>query len=479
MVCLFETQKRHNTDRSLIEPRVGKNDLDFADDGLSFGFIYLAVPTAPTDEDIYERLDPPLVDVLVRGGSRDGKVNEAEAQAIVSEIKVILADPRFDKRTIGVVSLLGFEQAHHIFDLIREQIDDEDIVERKITVGDARTFQGKERDVMMLSMVATAEAKATATGRVYEQRFNVAASRARDRMYLFRSVDISALNKNDLKARLIGHFQSPFHQDPVRARDLRARCQSGFEREMFDVLVERGYRMTPQVPAGGYYIDLVVEGEQDRRLAIECDGDQYHGPGQWAADMARQRVLERAGWTFWRCFASSFTIGRQSVLDDLFSTLKRMGIEPTKSDASDVSGYTEHREADPLGVSAALNEAGGATVSADAASSTLRPDSSSTKASELDREQEIPTNIAQRNANPGASGKRIQDVDVHSPAVLSRQYSDEALREFLSSRSLRSEDNRNKNGALWVFVDNPSLGIIQQLKTWGFQLKVGKGWWKK
>ena len=297
-------------------------------------------------------------------------------------------------------------------------------------------------------------------------------------MYLFRSVDISALNKNDLKARLIGHFQSPFHQDPVRARDLRARCQSGFERAMFDVLVERGYRTTPQVPAGGYYIDLVVEGEQDRRLAIECDGDQYHGPGQWAADMARQRVLERAGWTFWRCFASSFTIGRQSVLDNLFSTLRKIGIEPAKSDASDVSGYTEHREADPLGVSAALDEVGDAPVSADVALSAPRSDNDSTKMSGLRNEQEFPASITQRNANPSASATRAEG-DVHSPAILSPQYSDEALREFLTIRSLRSEDNRNKNGALWVFVDNPSIGIVQQLKTWGFQLKVGKGWWRK
>ena len=49
---------------------------------------------------------------------------------------------------------------------------------------------------------------------------------------------------------------------------------------------------------------MVVEGANDERLAIECDGDRYHGPDKWADDMQRQRVLERAGWVFWRCFAS-------------------------------------------------------------------------------------------------------------------------------------------------------------------------------
>ncbi len=29
-------------------------------------------------------------------------------------------------------------------------------------------------------------------------------------------------------------------------------------------------------------------------LAIECDGDESHGPDRWQHDMNRQRILERA-----------------------------------------------------------------------------------------------------------------------------------------------------------------------------------------
>ncbi|HHK5177296.1 TPA: hypothetical protein ACQT19_005993 [Pseudomonas aeruginosa] len=38
---------------------------------------------------------------------------------------------------------------------------------------------------------------------------------------------------------------------------------------------------------------MVVEGANDNRLAIECDGDAFHGPDRWEADMNRQRILER------------------------------------------------------------------------------------------------------------------------------------------------------------------------------------------
>ena len=44
--------------------------------------------------------------------------------------------------------------------------------------------------------------------------------------------------------------------------------------------------------------------------------------------MSRQRVLERAGWTFWRCFASTWSLRKDEVLRDLLDRLAAMGIEP-------------------------------------------------------------------------------------------------------------------------------------------------------
>jgi transcription elongation GreA/GreB family factor len=79
-----------------------------------------------------------------------------------------------------------------------------------------------------------------------------------------------------------------------------------------------------------------------RRLAIECDGDLYHGPERWADDMRRQRILERVGWTFWRCYGSNYSLDREGVLDDLFQTLDRMDVKPIGG-ATSGSRYTEHR----------------------------------------------------------------------------------------------------------------------------------------
>lgn len=299
-----------------------------------------------------ERLDPPLVDVFVKGGFRKGDVNDPEAKAVVDEIEQIIADPKFEGRSIGVVTLLGTSQAAHIHEMVSARISPVDVVARKISIGPAPVFQGRERDIMLVSMVAGPGDRAAATRADMLQRFNVALSRARDRMYLFRSVAETEFREDSLNGKVISHFKQPFRQNVRLVEALRERCESGFELEMFDELVKRGFRVEPQVPCGGYRIDFVVEGKEGRRLAIECDGDRFHGPGQWQDDMARQRVLERAGWTFWRCFASSFVRRRQAVVDDLMQTLSSLGIEPLGSETVDSTVWVHHKEVDPYGVEA-------------------------------------------------------------------------------------------------------------------------------
>lgn len=275
-----------------------------------------------------ERIDPPLVDVFIEQGVRGTRdVNKLEAEFIADEIEAILRDPRLRNRTLGVVSLLGPDQAKYIYNLVVSRVDVAELERRKFACGDAYVFQGSERDIMFLSMVADHSKHHALSGQVFEQRFNVAASRARDRMYLVRSVKLAELSMTDVRRTLVEHFSAPL-QGAEGEKTLIDLCESGFERDVYAALVDLGYRVTPQVKAGAYRIDMVVEGADDTRLAIECDGDEFHGPDRWPADMQRQRILERAGWVFWRCFASTWSLRKDDVLAELRARLHAMGIEP-------------------------------------------------------------------------------------------------------------------------------------------------------
>lgn len=293
-----------------------------------------------------ERLLPTLVDVHVTNGYRDQirKVNRPEAEAVIDEIEQLVGSDRFGKRTIGVVSLLGPDQAKYIFDGTLERIGEEAFLKHKIRCGDARTFQGSEADVIFISCVDDGCSGAVMTANKLDniRRINVAVSRARDRLYLFHSFARTDLSELDLRGRLMDHFKSPLPDLPDgNGREL---CESGFELEMFDSLTEMGYRTAPQVAVGNYRIDFVVEGEAGRRLAIECDGDRYHGPEKWMEDMARQRVLERAGWKFWRCWGSSFARDRRGCLDELKAALNAEEIFPSQGVEQDFSSIVEFRE---------------------------------------------------------------------------------------------------------------------------------------
>ena len=61
-------------------------------------------------------------------------------------------------------------------------------------------------------------------------------------------------------------------------------------------------------------------------MAIECDGDFWHGPDKYEADLARQRELERFGWEFFRIRESVFYADMAGTLQGLWDTPDELGI---------------------------------------------------------------------------------------------------------------------------------------------------------
>ncbi|MBM7489139.1 very-short-patch-repair endonuclease [Micromonospora luteifusca] len=298
------------------------------------------IPVRQYGADRLEPIKPVFVeDGYVRGTT--GKINQPEAEAVVERIVACSADPRYDGRTFGVISLQGPHQAKLIERLLLERLDPAEWERRELRCGDSADFQGSERDVMFLSMVAAMEPGArmfSATAEMYVQRYNVAASRAKDQMWVFHSIRPSDLgNPADLRHQLLdycyGVANRPVEHDGVVLptdvpEDRRVvPFDSLFEQRVYNRIVGHGYTVVPQYEALGYSIDLVVVGPHSR-LAVECDGDAWHGPDRYEADMARQRELERCGWEFFRIPQSAFAVDEAAVLQELWAALNRRGIRP-------------------------------------------------------------------------------------------------------------------------------------------------------
>jgi very-short-patch-repair endonuclease len=102
--------------------------------------------------------------------------------------------------------------------------------------------------------------------------------------------------------------------------------ESGFEKDIFSLISSNGYAISPQVKVGQFRIDLVVEGLRNR-LAIECDGDSWHGAEKWEEDLERQQQLERVGWIFCRIRASEFYRDPHRSILPILKKIDDLGIE--------------------------------------------------------------------------------------------------------------------------------------------------------
>ncbi|KUI17020.1 ATP-binding protein IstB [Mycobacterium lehmannii] len=287
------------------------------------------------------RLDPIKVVYLADGYEADNKTNPVEAEAIVDQIVKCLAEPEYDGATFGVISLLGKEQARLIESKLLDAVPPEEWAARDLRCGDAPDFQGSERDVMFLSMVKSPredKRMGALTMGQYVQRFNVAASRAKNQMWVYHSMPRDALtNPEDMRYQLLDYCYGVVNRTqsdgdandfgPVPEDVLVPPFDSLFEQRVFNRIIDRGYTVLPQHEAMGYKIDLVILGARGR-LAVECDGDFWHGPEAYEADLARQRELERCDWKFFRIRESMFYADMPGTLAKLWERLDELDIRP-------------------------------------------------------------------------------------------------------------------------------------------------------
>jgi very-short-patch-repair endonuclease len=273
-------------------------------------------------------LKPHIIAHRVEEGRAVNETNPAEALAIASLIRAAIDQPEYKNKSFGVVSLVGDDQALEIERLLLHHLPPAEYEARRVLCGNAAQFQGDERDVMFLSVVDAAEENPLRlrSEPMFKQRFNVAASRARDQMWVVHSLDPADLKPKDLRRRLIQHAEDP-QAVGLLMKQSEDSSETPLEHEVHNRLFEAGYRVLPHWRVGYYTIDLVVEGA-GRRLAIECDGDKAGAVEQLREDMARQAILERLGWSFVRVRGSEFFLDPVKAMKPVLARLSELKIRP-------------------------------------------------------------------------------------------------------------------------------------------------------
>ncbi|MCB9026378.1 MAG: AAA family ATPase [Bdellovibrionaceae bacterium] len=257
-----------------------------------------------------------------------GKVNQIEAIEIASIVCAMIQTDEYKNASIGVMSLVGHQQAFYIDNILQHRLTPDEYSKHKVLCGNPSQFQGDERDVVLLSMVDICDDPPLriVQSEQYKKRYNVAVSRAKNQLWVVHSLnpDID-LKPGDLRLRLIQHALDPNSKSNA-LESAQREAESPFEKLVIRDLINEGYRLKPQWAVGAYRIDIVVEG-QNKRVAVECDGDRYHPQEKLYDDIQRQMVLERLGWTFIRIRGSEYYRSPAKAMKRVISELEDLGIE--------------------------------------------------------------------------------------------------------------------------------------------------------
>jgi very-short-patch-repair endonuclease len=280
---------------------------------------------------------PFVVPVRVPDYESKLSVQKKEAEFIASLLASASEQPEYIETTFGVVAMRGGENdySREISGVVERKLGREWREKHSFHCGISPDFQGDERRIVFLAMGDEPPEPggqlrlqtASANENFFKKRFNVAVSRAQDQLWVVSSFGLEHVQSNDIRYDLLNFAHHP-EQYLKRALGENPEAESEFERLVFRDLSSKGYKLTSQFPVGKRRIDIVAE-FKGKRCAIECDGEQFHGPEELENDLARQSDLERVGWKFVRIRGSKYFKDPEAAILEACAELSSFGVEPT------------------------------------------------------------------------------------------------------------------------------------------------------
>lgn len=270
-----------------------------------------------------------LDDATVNVAGSSYLVNQKEIDKIIDILRGIENNKLYNKKDIGIIVLQNSNaQIKALNTAIWQNFSNDFIKERRIKIGNSYEFQGDERDVIILSMVIskrqedgeTRIVKALTT-KEFERSFNVAASRAKEQVILVYSIHPNELSKECLRYKLITYYNTIDKNENV---DINMKLNTDFEKEVYKELRKNNIDVTSHFKIGKYEIDFVVNDENGKKIAIECDGDDFKSKEEYEADIIEHDVLTRCGWRFIRLRASQFYANKDKTVFELVTRINNI-----------------------------------------------------------------------------------------------------------------------------------------------------------
>lgn len=255
----------------------------------------------------------------------DGKVdmdatrNLPEIEALVKYLyDIIVEDERQNPDnpvSIGVISPFR-AQVEQLKVSISKVISEHMIRKHQIEVGTAHTFQGDERDVILMSWAYADNSFPQSL--VFLQKpnlFNVAVTRARNKVINFISKDVK-----ELPDGLFRHYTAYVEEYQNKLEALK-NCnfdeniyKNSLEKEIAEAIRNLDHEVKAGVEIAGLSADLLV----DNKYIIEVDGVEDNKKSS-VSNMKKQAILERCGFNVKRVTYREWQYSQNACLDRLLA----------------------------------------------------------------------------------------------------------------------------------------------------------------
>ena len=256
----------------------------------------------------------------------DGKVdfdatrNLPEIEALVKRLhEIVVEDERKNPEhpvSIGIISPFR-AQVEQLKISVAKVLSEHMMEKHQIEIGTAHTFQGDERDIILISWAYANNSFPQSL--IFLQKpnlFNVAITRARYQMINFISKDPRELPEGILRSYL-GFVQEYEDRYALRNSDDFDEniYKNSFEKEVAETFREIGHEVTAGVEIAGLSADLLVDG----KFVIECDGVEDKIKSK-VSNMKKQTIIERSGLKVSRISAREWQYSPKACVDRVINS---------------------------------------------------------------------------------------------------------------------------------------------------------------
>ena len=241
---------------------------------------------------------------------KDATRNVPECEEVIKTIQELIINDKDNETPISIGVISPFRaQVDLIKKAMLKVFDTDTILKYKLDCGTAHTFQGDERDVMLLSWAYANNSYPQSL--MFAQKpnlFNVAITRARHKLINFISKEVNELPEGLLRNYL----------EYVKRRNSRKfsdTFKNDFEKTVFNAIKEefsvldKEGKIFAGVNMGSVSADIVID-----KVVVEIDGVEDNTECRYD-DMKKQAIMERCGYQVIRVTKREWDISSSACLD--------------------------------------------------------------------------------------------------------------------------------------------------------------------